>query len=186
MGQSSFKKHLNFTISVKYFAVAWPGSETRIWVMSMHKNHFKKQKYGTESLSKIWWNILHCGMTRFRNVKLGVFRQYQNTKTILKKKKMGENRFKKLSKFKKLQLRNFILTCSNGGKINSVRLDQQKLKNDGKTYFKKHFNYTIFVKYCVMAISSDSNCFLMGIERSLPKSNYKSIWKYSNSTAAVS
>ena len=117
---------------------------------------------------------------------LGVFRQYQNTKTILKKKKMGENRFKKLSKFKKLQLRNFILTCSNGGKINSVRLDQQKLKSDGKTYFKKHFNYTIFVKYCVMAISSDSNCFLMGIERSLPKSNYKSIWKYSNSTAAVS
>ena len=26
--------------------------------------------------------ILYCGMTRFTNVKLGVFRQYQNTKTI--------------------------------------------------------------------------------------------------------
>ena len=40
-------------------------------------------------------------MTRFRNVKLGVFRQYQNTKTILKKKNMGDNHFKKLSKFQK-------------------------------------------------------------------------------------
>ena len=38
-------------------------------------------------------------MTRFRNVKLGVFRQYQNTKNILKKKNVGQNRFKKLSKF---------------------------------------------------------------------------------------
>ena len=25
---------------------------------------------------------IYCGMTRFTNVKLGVFRQYQNTKTI--------------------------------------------------------------------------------------------------------
>ena len=31
-------------------------------------------------------------MTRFRNVKLGVFRQYQNTRTILKKKNIGQNR----------------------------------------------------------------------------------------------
>ena len=34
-------------------------------------------------------------MTRFRNVQLGVFGQYQNTKTILKKKNVGQNRFKK-------------------------------------------------------------------------------------------
>ena len=41
-------------------------------------------------------------MTRFRNVKLGVFRQYQNTKTKKEKRKeiMGQNRFKKLSKSK--------------------------------------------------------------------------------------
>ena len=39
-------------------------------------------------------------MTRFKNVKLGVFRQYQNTKTLLKKKNMGQNRFKKISKSK--------------------------------------------------------------------------------------
>ena len=38
-------------------------------------------------------------MIGFRNVKLGVFRKFQNTKTILKKKNMGQNRFKKLSKF---------------------------------------------------------------------------------------
>ena len=44
--------------------------------------------------------LLYCGITRFRNVKLGVFGQCQNTKTILKKKSMGQNRFKKLSKFR--------------------------------------------------------------------------------------
>ena len=48
-------------------------------------------------------------MTRFRNVKLGVFRQYQNT-TIFKKKNLGQNDFKKLSKFQKFQLSNFTLT----------------------------------------------------------------------------
>ena len=42
-------------------------------------------------------------MTRFRNVKLAVFRQYRNTKTILKKKNMGQNRFKKRSNFQKFQ-----------------------------------------------------------------------------------
>ena len=62
-------------------------------------------------------------MTRFRNVKLGVFRQYQNTKTISKKKNMGQNRFRKCSKFQKFQLNNFTLTWSNEGKVNSVRLD---------------------------------------------------------------
>ena len=35
-------------------------------------------------------------MTRFRNVKLGVYKQNQNTKTILKKKNMESSRFKKL------------------------------------------------------------------------------------------
>ena len=42
-------------------------------------------------------------MTRFRDVKLGVFRQCQNTRTILKKRNMGQNRFKKRSKFQKFQ-----------------------------------------------------------------------------------
>ena len=39
-------------------------------------------------------------MTRLRNVKFGVFRKYQNTKTILKKKNM----------FQKFHLSNFTLT----------------------------------------------------------------------------
>ena len=37
-------------------------------------------------------------MTRFRNVKLGVFRLYQNIKTILKNKNMGQTCFKKILK----------------------------------------------------------------------------------------
>ena len=62
-------------------------------------------------------------MIRFRNVKLGVFRQYQNTKTILKKKNIGQNCFKKLSKFQTFQLSNFSLTWSNEAKKNSVQFD---------------------------------------------------------------
>ena len=54
--------------------------------------------------------ILYCGMTKFRNVKLDVSRWYQNITTILKKKNMGQNRFKRLSKFQKFQLSNFTLT----------------------------------------------------------------------------
>ena len=34
---------------------------------------------------------------------------------------MGQNRFKKLSKFQKFQLSNFTLTWSNKGKMNNVR-----------------------------------------------------------------
>ena len=37
---------------MKYFTVALPDSGTRIWMfytMSVHKNYFKKEKYGTES-----------------------------------------------------------------------------------------------------------------------------------------
>ena len=81
---------------------------------SLFKKHSKFQKFN---------EILYCGMTRFRNVELSVFRKYQNTETILEKKNMGENRFKKLSKFQKFRLSNFTLTWSNEGKINNVRLD---------------------------------------------------------------
>ena len=82
-------------------------------------------------------------MTRFRNVKLGVFRKYQNTKTILKKKSMQQNHFKKLSKFKKFQLSNFTLTWSNDRKMKSGRPDmtyskeqQQKMKTLEKLILK--------------------------------------------------
>ena len=42
-----------------------------------------------------------------------------------------------------------------------------KKENAVHTYLKKHLNYTILVKNCVMAISRNSNRFLMGIKRSL-------------------
>ena len=53
---------------------------------SLFKNHSKFQKFD-EILYGTW----------FRNVKLGVFRQYQNAKAFLKKKNMGQNLFKKVS-----------------------------------------------------------------------------------------
>ena len=82
-------------------------------------------------------------MTRFRNVKLGVFRQHQKTKTTLKKKNMRQNHFKKLSKFQKFQLNNFTLTWSNVRKMKSVRPDmtyskelQQKMRMLDKLILK--------------------------------------------------
>ena len=53
--------------------------------LSLFKKHLKFQKFNKTS---------YCGMTRFRNVKLGVSGQYQSTKTILKRKNMGQNHFK--------------------------------------------------------------------------------------------
>ena len=44
-------------------------------------------------------------MTRFRNVKLGVYKQNQNTKTILKMTTMAQN-----SKCPKFQLSDFTFT----------------------------------------------------------------------------
>ena len=83
-------------------------------------------------------------MTRFRNVKLGLFRQYQNTRTILEKKNMGQNSFKKGSKFRKSQLSNFTLTWSNEEKVNSVRpymtYSKELQQNVGQTCLKKHLN----------------------------------------------
>ena len=86
---------------------------------------------------------------------------------------MGLSRFKKRSKFQKFQLNNFTLTCSNEGKMNSVwpvwlaHKKYNKNENVGQNYLKKHLNSRILVKYCVMAISRNSNRFLMGIEKSL-------------------
>ena len=77
-------------------------------------------------------------MTRFRNVKVGVFRQHESTKTILKNENMGQNRFKKLSKFRK-----FYFDLVKRGKMNRVRPDmtyskelQQKMKMLDKLMLK--------------------------------------------------
>ena len=42
-----------------------------------------------------------------------------------------------------------------------------KNENVGQIYINKHLDYTILVKYCLMAISRTSNRFLIGIEKSL-------------------
>ena len=65
---------------------------------------------------------------------MDIFRQYQNAKTILKNKNMGQNCFKKLWKSEKFQLSNFTLTWSNEGKINSVLLDMICQKNYNKKW----------------------------------------------------
>ena len=120
------------------------------------------------------FNKIYCGMTSFRNAQLGVFRQYQKSKTVSKKKYMGQNRFHKLSKFLKFQLSNLTLTWSNAGKMNRVLLDKVSLfkritkhENVGQNHRKKHLNYIILVKYCVMAIFRNCDHFLMGTESNL-------------------
>ena len=52
MGQSLFKKHSKFIISMKYFTTAWPDSGRHyLDVFTQgHKKHFKRRKYGTESV----------------------------------------------------------------------------------------------------------------------------------------
>ena len=62
------------------------------------------------SKSKNFKEILYFGMTRFRSVKLGGFKQFQTIKTNTKKKRMRRNRFKKLLTFQKVQLSNFNFT----------------------------------------------------------------------------
>ena len=49
--------------------------------MTVHKNYFKKDLFKIPNFVE----MLYCGMTRFGSIKLGAFRQYQNTKTIFKK-----------------------------------------------------------------------------------------------------
>ena len=48
--------------------------------LSLFKKHSKFRKFDKS---------LYCGVARFKNVKLGVFRQYQNTKNYFKKEKYG-------------------------------------------------------------------------------------------------
>ena len=68
--------------------------------------------------------------------------------------------------------------------MKSARLDltyskelQQKLKMLEKHILKKHLNYTILVKYCVMVISRNSNRFLTGIERNLSQKGIINVYE---------
>ena len=47
--------------------------------------------------------LFYCGINRLRNTKLGVFRQCQYTRTILRSKNMEQSPFKKQSKFRKFR-----------------------------------------------------------------------------------
>ena len=52
MGQGSFKKHFKCRNSVKYFTVAWPDSETPIWIFLYNvstQELFQEKKYETGS-----------------------------------------------------------------------------------------------------------------------------------------
>ena len=166
MGQSLFKKHLKFQ---NFHEIFYCGM-TRL--RNTNLDVFIQCQYTRAILRNI-----NMGQSLFKKPNLGMLNQvFLDTKAILRKENMGQDRFQKLSKFQKFQLSNFTLTLSNEGKINSVRLDmtyskEQRItaenENIGQTYLKKHLNYTIIVKYCVMAISRNSNRFVMGIEKSL-------------------
>ena len=79
-----FKEHSRFQSLDEIFDCGMSYTRTILrkknLVQSLFKKHSKLQKFD---------EILHCGMTRFKNINLGVFGQYQNTKIILKKKNMG-------------------------------------------------------------------------------------------------
>ena len=57
---------------------------------SLFKKHSKFQNFD---------EIFYCGMTRLRNMSLGVFIQCQYTRTTLRNKNMGQSLFKRHSKF---------------------------------------------------------------------------------------
>ena len=90
---------------------------------------------------------------------------------------MGQNRFKKFQNSKHF---NYVI-WSNFDLVKRGKNEQctayygllnritAKNENNGQTCLKKHLNYTVSVKYCVMTISRNNNRFLMGIERSLSK-----------------
>ena len=101
------------------FTVAWwPDSGTRDWVLLYNAN---TQEACLKSIQNFKIEILCCGMARLRNTNLDVFIQCQYTRTILRKKNMGQSLIKKRSKFLNLnevfyccmtRLRNMILNYS--------------------------------------------------------------------------
>ena len=61
------------------------------YTMSIHKNHFKKQKYGTESVYETFTflnfdEIYYCGMTKLRNTNWDVFIQCRHKNQFEKRK----------------------------------------------------------------------------------------------------
>ena len=108
------------------------------YTMPAHKSNFEKWWEMFKKYSKFqkFIEMLCCGMTRLRNIiKLGVFRQFQNSKTILKTKTIGHKRFKKLLKFLKFQLSNLLWLGRTRGKwivYGLIWLTQKKLQQKMK------------------------------------------------------
>ena len=96
---------------------------------------------------------------------------------------MGQNRFKKLSKFQKFQSSNFTLTWSNEGKMNSLRLDmayskelQQKMKILDKLTLKT-FELHNFGEILCHGHIQELQSFSDGIERSLSQKGIINVYE---------
>ena len=123
LGQHNFKKHFKFHNFSEIFycgITRLMNMILSVFIRNILRNKNMRQSlFNKHSKFQTFHDILYCKMT-FRNVKLGVFRQYKKTKTILIKKKKWQNCFKKFLKFQKFKLSSFTLTWSNKGKINGV------------------------------------------------------------------
>ena len=118
----------------------------------------------------------YCGMTRLRNTNLYVFIQCQHTRTILRNANMGQSLFKKYSNFQKFDE---ILYCGMT-RFRNVKLGVFRQYQNTKIILKKKNmgqNYTILVKHRAMAISRNSNRFLIGIERSLSQKGIVKVYE---------
>ena len=110
----------------------------------LEKENMEQSLFKKYSKFQNFDKMLYFRMTRWRNIKLGAFRQYQNTKTIFVTKNMGQDPFNKLSKFQKFQLSKFTLTWSNEGKewctawFGLLKRTIAKIKNIRQTYLKKN------------------------------------------------
>ena len=106
MRQSLFKKYSrfqNFRNILLWHEKSQAHEYGCFYTMSIRKNHFKKQKYGPESvketfkISKLWWNSLWHDQTQEH--KFGYFYTIFVNKNYFKKENMGQNLIKKHSKF---------------------------------------------------------------------------------------
>ena len=91
MEQRDFKKHFKFHNFSEIFCC-----EFKCFMQCQYTRTILRNKNMGQSLFKfdeIFDEIWYCGMTRFRNVELGVFRRYQNTGNYFKKEKYGTESF---------------------------------------------------------------------------------------------
>ena len=93
--------------------------------------------------------IFHFSMARLRNTTLGVFTQCQYTRTLLRKKNMGQSLFKKHLKFQNLDEILYCWTRFRNVKLDVLRQYQNtrtilKKKSMGQNRFKKSSKFQKF------------------------------------------